>query len=120
MEPSKQHDGSFALFVPTGEAKASVWQRQQGLAAYPFASAVSPAASRPPWLLVPSPQLAWCAVADIGHVAAAVIAGGPGKYAGQVVPVVGDVLRLEDVAEVFSKVFGCQVGWRRQGAGMMH
>lgn len=54
-------------------------------------------------------KLPWCSTADIGHVAAAVIAGGVEKYEGQMVPVVGEHLSVQDIADVFSKVFGKKV-----------
>jgi uncharacterized protein YbjT (DUF2867 family) len=54
-------------------------------------------------------QMSWNATADIGNVAAAVIAGGPEKWAGKRVGVNGDELDLQQVADTFSRVFGKKV-----------
>lgn len=53
--------------------------------------------------------MSWNATADIGNVAAAVIAGGPAAFAGKRVGVNGEEATLADVAAAFSKVFGKKV-----------
>ncbi|GAB4817096.1 hypothetical protein N2152v2_004142 [Parachlorella kessleri] len=53
--------------------------------------------------------LAYCSTADIGNVAAAIIAGGPGKFAGKTVPVAGDYLTLAATTEAVSKLTGKKV-----------
>lgn len=74
MDPQKQPDGSFLLFMPVGQAK-----------------------------------LAWCDPEDIGGVAAAVIAGGPERWADKAVGVAGEHASLEDVAGLLSRTFGKKV-----------
>jgi len=57
-------------------------------------------------------QLAWCSTEDIGGVAAAVIAGGPGEHGDKMVAVVGEHASVADVAAMFSLVFQKQVRGR--------
>ena len=64
------------------------------------------------------PQLSWCDTEDIGGAAAAVIAGGPERWADKAVGVAGEHASLEEVAARLSRLFGkllrmgcCGVGW---------
>ncbi|GAB4815164.1 hypothetical protein N2152v2_002210 [Parachlorella kessleri] len=54
-------------------------------------------------------KTAWCATADIGNVAAAVIAAGPEKFGGKTVPVAGDHLTWAEVGEAIAKLTGKKV-----------
>ncbi|GAB4815165.1 hypothetical protein N2152v2_002211 [Parachlorella kessleri] len=49
-------------------------------------------------------KISWCGTADIGNVAAAVIAAGPQKFGGKTVPVAGDHLTWAEVGETMAKV----------------
>lgn len=55
-------------------------------------------------------QMAWQATPDIGKTVAAVIAGGPAKFAGKHVGVNAQTASLAEVADTFSRVFGKKVG----------
>ena len=54
-------------------------------------------------------HMSWCSTEDIGKVAAAVIAAGPGKYAGQLIGVAGAYATCTDVADAIAKVSGKEV-----------
>ena len=61
-------------------------------------------------------QLSWCDPEDIGSVAAAVIAGGPERWADAAVGVAGEHASLEEVAGTLSRMFGKQVRRRVYGS----
>jgi len=54
-------------------------------------------------------KAAWCTTEDIGGVAAAVIAGGPKKFAGKSIGIAGEVVTVSELAEIISKVSGKKV-----------
>lgn len=130
MDPQKQPDGSFLLFMPVGQAKVSRHIQRSHTELFcgmlrcsrlhaPQASADCPGRSElgqwytPPATHTQLLQLAWCDPEDIGGVAAAVIAGGPERWADKAVGVAGEHASLEDVAGLLSRTFGKKVraGW---------
>ncbi|GAB4815166.1 hypothetical protein N2152v2_002212 [Parachlorella kessleri] len=70
-------------------------------------------------------KTAWCATADIGNVAAAVITAGPEKFGDKTVPVAGDHVTWAEVGEAFGRVTGKKVvivtpsveEWAKQAMG---
>lgn len=112
--------------VPHFDAKAEVEQyaRAQlpGIASFIFpgvfyenllpGSGMDPVKQEDGTFLLAQPaknKMVWNATADIGKVAAAVIAAGPAEYGDKTVGVNGDELSLTEAAEVFTRVFGKQV-----------
>ncbi|KAL4858605.1 Septin and tuftelin-interacting protein 1 [Chlorella vulgaris] len=112
--------------VPHFDAKAEVEQyaRAQlpGIASFIFpgvfyenllpGSGMDPVKQEDGTFLLAQPaknKMVWNATADIGKVAAAVIAAGPAEYGDKTVGVNGDELSLAEAAEVFTRVFGKQV-----------
>ncbi|EFN58158.1 hypothetical protein CHLNCDRAFT_57026 [Chlorella variabilis] len=126
LAPSRQPLDSKGRTVPHFDAKSEVeaYLREQLPTAwtcvYPsvFYENLLPGAGMDPQpqpdgsFLIAQPcqaKMSWNATADIGNVAAAVIAGGPAAFAGKRVGVNGEEATLADVAAAFSKVFGKKV-----------
>lgn len=61
------------------------------------------------FLPISNVKCAWCSTADIGHVAAEILAQGPRKWGKQIQGVCGDHLSLADVAAVMTEILGKRV-----------